>query len=207
MKTYQTLATILDHTLAILSVVYDLTCSSFLSPRQIFVFALVSDDVINPYFNELLKAETISLGETNEKVCLKSFCLMDQNIQRAIKHKKFEFAKINVGFFSDIQQVFDCFSFKEIELIFLRKSEKLVRQIVEANCTIVPSVSMSEATSQTFAQNNVPHTMCRYYKESFTMNGEKQLTLIKKHALSDEDISAVGYDKNAVDKIMDEYYS
>ncbi len=205
MKKYQTHGLILDHPMIVHSVLYRLTQFSFISLKPIFVFIYLSDDVRNPYIDELSEAETVSSEKFEEKVPMKTVCLMDKNTRKQIKSGTCDFEKINIVFFSNPNQIFDCFTLKEVEMLFARKSINLVASVTNKKVKIAPSIAMSKVTADTFSEFKVPFTYCEYYKEKVSVRGKKHLTLIMEYSISSENNSLAGYDEEAIDEIMDEF--
>lgn len=203
MKKSQTRGLILDHPLVAYSVLYRLASYSFISHTPLVVFICLSEDVRNPYVDELAEAETISLENFEEKVSIKTMCLMDKNTRKQIKTGTYDFEKINIAFFSNPNQIFECFSLKEVEMVFARKSEELISTITSKKMKIAPSIAMSKITADSFFRFEVPFSFCELYKEKISVSGKKHLTIIMEHSVPKDCISLAEYDINTVNEFMD----
>ncbi len=201
------LGMIMDSTFSVRSVLHRVTQYSTLASEPFYIFIQLNDDAENVGLDTISKIETVSTECFNEKIPVSVGFLNDPEQCKNIKRGNYDFEQINLFFFSESPQIFECFKISKIQLLFIRAQVPLLNSILKKNVKIVKSIAMSVATGNMFADNRVHFKIEEFFKEKIECFGDKDITLIIERPIRHDEISDATYHPKAIQWVMDKFFT
>lgn len=201
-------AVVLDNLYCILSLLYRMVKNSTIVPcANQFIFVHYAGGLYDSKLQVLKAVKTLSTARGNERVSFSLFNLRDPKLQKAITQGKVDFARVNVILFTDLRDVFKCFSIDEVELFFIGANKDMLVELINHKCITTPSIAMTSRVSTLFYEYGVPFTYAEYFREILFLKGKTNAKIHVKRSIISSELDTPTYNWDNINGILTEYFS
>lgn len=207
MKSKISHAVLMDQTYCLPSLLWRIVKISSIAPcPHYFLFVNVTNALQPTLINTLSSTKSLSTVQGNEKVPVSTLDLRSKETQRTILKNQAAFSRVNIVFFSKLNDVFRCFSIEEMELAFLFPNETLLSELSKHSILITPSLAMTPKVSELFYENGVLSKYAEYFRETIYIKGAGDATIHVKRSILSQELSTPKFDQDLIDQILKDFF-